>query len=202
MANTLANLIEPYHRVGHVFQGRYKGIHVEKESYLLELSRYVVLNPVRAFMVRDVFDWLWSNYRATIGYEQAPSWLHSEWILSVFGSQTTKAIEAYKHFVSAGRGHPSPWLDLRNQAYLGSEHFVANLQAGIGEVIDLSEIPRSQRRPKPLELDEYKRCSRSRNDAITKAYASGGYTLKEIGTFFDLHYTRVSRIISMAKDKT
>ena len=153
-------------------------------------------------MVRDVFDWPWSNYLATIGYEQAPSWLHSEWILSVFRSQKTKAIEAYKHFVSAGRGHPSLWLDLRNQAYLGSEHFVAKLQAGIGEDIDLSEIPSSQRRPKPLELDEYKLCSRSRNDAITKAYASGGYTLKEIGTCFDLHYSRVSRIISMAKDKT
>jgi len=153
-------------------------------------------------MVKDVFDRPWSNYRATIGYEQAPSWLHSEWIISVFGSQKTKAIEAYKHFVSSGRGYPSPWLFLRNQVYLGSEHFVVKLQAGIGEDTDLSEIPRSQRRPKPLELDEYKRCSRSRNDAITKAYASGGYTLKEIGTFFDLHYTRVSRIISMAKDKT
>jgi putative transposase len=96
-----------HRRVGHVFQGRYKGIHFEKEWYLLELSRYVVLNPVRAFMVKDAIDWPWSNYRATIGYEQAPSWLHSEWILSAFGSQKTKAIEAYKHFVSAGRGHPS-----------------------------------------------------------------------------------------------
>ncbi|MFQ3246330.1 MAG: putative transposase [Arenicella sp.] len=96
-----------HRRVGHVFQGRYKGIHFEKEWYLLELSRYVVLNPVRAFMVKDAIDWPWSNYRAIIGYEQAPSWLHSEWILSAFGSQKTKAIEAYKHFVSAGRGHPS-----------------------------------------------------------------------------------------------
>ena len=93
-------------------------------------------------------------------------------------------------------------IDLRNQVYLGSEYFVARLQAGIGEDIDLSEIPRSQRRPKPLELDEYKRGSGSRNDAIARAYASGGYTLKEIGTFFDLHYSRVSRIISKAKDKT
>jgi putative transposase len=92
---------------------------------------------------------------------------------------------------------------IRNQAYLGSDHFVAKLQVGIGEDIDLSETARPQRRSKPLELDEYKRCSRPRNDAVTKAYANGGYTLKEIGTFFDLHYyTRVSRIISMAKDKT
>jgi hypothetical protein len=64
-------------------------------------------------------------------------------------------------------------IDLRNQAYLGSEHFVARLQAGISENIDLSEFPRSQRRPKPLALDEYKRGSGSRNDAIARAYAQG-----------------------------
>ncbi|MFQ3246329.1 MAG: putative transposase [Arenicella sp.] len=93
-------------------------------------------------------------------------------------------------------------MNLRNQVYLGSEHFVARLQAGIGEDIDLSEIPRSQRRPKPLDLDEYKRASISRNDATARAYATGGYTHKEIGTFFDLSYSRVSRIISMAKCKT
>jgi REP element-mobilizing transposase RayT len=54
-----------HHRVGHVFQGRYKAILVEKEAYLLELVRYVVLNPVRAGMVRTPGEWPWSSYRAT-----------------------------------------------------------------------------------------------------------------------------------------
>jgi len=54
-------------RVGHVFQGRYTGILVEKESYLLELTRYVVLNPVRAGMVDDPRAWPWSSYRAMVG---------------------------------------------------------------------------------------------------------------------------------------
>jgi len=58
-------------RVGHVFQGRYKGILVEKDSYLLELSRYIVLNPVRARMVRAARDWPWSSYRATVGQAKA-----------------------------------------------------------------------------------------------------------------------------------
>ena len=58
-------------RVGHVFQGRYKGILVEKDSYLLELSRYIVLNPVRAHMVRSAKDWPWSSYRATAGFAKA-----------------------------------------------------------------------------------------------------------------------------------
>lgn len=62
-------------RVGHVFQGRYKAILVQKESYLLELARYVVLNPVRARMVRTPDQWPWSSYRATAGLDPAPSWL-------------------------------------------------------------------------------------------------------------------------------
>lgn len=53
-------------RIGHVFQGRYKAILVEKDAYLLELSRYIVLNPVRARMVRSAKDWPWSSYRGTV----------------------------------------------------------------------------------------------------------------------------------------
>jgi REP element-mobilizing transposase RayT len=51
-------------RFGHVFQGRFKAILVEKETYLLELARYIVRNPVRAGMVRAAKDWPWSSYRA------------------------------------------------------------------------------------------------------------------------------------------
>ena len=56
-----------HNRVGHVFQGRFKAILVEKETYLLELSRYVVLNPIRARIIKNMDEWEWSSYRATIG---------------------------------------------------------------------------------------------------------------------------------------
>ncbi len=59
-------------RVGHVFQGRYKAILVQKDSYLLELARYVVLNPVRAGMVRSAKEWPWSSYRAMVGQAPVP----------------------------------------------------------------------------------------------------------------------------------
>ena len=65
-------------RVGHVFQGRYKAIIVQKESHLLELARYVVLNPVRARMVRRPAEWPWSSYRATAGLSDAPLWLTTD----------------------------------------------------------------------------------------------------------------------------
>ena len=66
-----------HQRVGLVFQGRYKAILVQEESYLLELARYVVLNPVRAHMVKGAGDWPWSNYRATTGTALAPEWLQT-----------------------------------------------------------------------------------------------------------------------------
>src|SRR5450759_4322091 len=75
-----------HRRVGHVFQGRYKAILVEKDSYLLELSRYVVLNPVRAQMVNHAADWPWSSYRAMISQASPLRCLQVDWLLSQFGS--------------------------------------------------------------------------------------------------------------------
>ena len=76
-----------HRRVGHVFQGRYKGILIEKDSYLLELSRYVVLNPVRAHRVNDVNQWPWSSYPSMIGEQSVPEWLETNWLLSRFSVQ-------------------------------------------------------------------------------------------------------------------
>jgi putative transposase len=96
-------------RVGHVFQGRYKAILVQKESYLLELARHVVLNPVRAGMVRSAKDWAWSSYRATAGQAQGFGWLQTQWILSAFSRRKGQAIERYRAFVAEGKNQPSPW---------------------------------------------------------------------------------------------
>ena len=78
-------------RVGHLLQGRFKAILVDRDNYLLELCRYVVLNPVRAKMVKRLQDYRWSSYRATAGLERAPWWLTCDWILSQFGGQRPAA---------------------------------------------------------------------------------------------------------------
>lgn len=188
-------------RVGHVFQGRYKAIHVDREAYLLELARYIVLNPVRAEMVRAAKDWPWSSYRSTAGQTSKQEWLNTEWILSAFGRNKGRAIEGYKRFVAQGKNQPSPWDGLRNQVYLGDDSFVKQMDALIDGDKDLSEVPSSQRRGIPATLDEYK-LKYERNEAIAAAYASGGYTLKEIGAHFGLHYATVSRLVSNTKYKT
>ncbi len=191
-----------HERVGHVFQGRYKAILVEKENYLLELSRYIVLNPVRAGLTRTAREWPWSSYRATVGQSEGLKCLHVEWILAAFGKRKTSAIDRYKKFVSEGKGQASPWELLQHQMYLGSEDFIEKMQSLIDGDKELSEIPSSQRRPKAKSLESYEASSQQRNSAIVNAYRSGGYTLKEIGDYFGVHYSTVSGIIKNHKSKT
>ena len=184
-----------YERVGHVFQGRYKAILVQKETYLLELARYVVLNPVRARMVRTPAEYPWSSYRAMIGEVTAPEWLETRWILAAFGEAEEEAVDRYARFVTAGSGQASPWEQLKHQVFLGSDTFVESMQRKIPQDRDLREIPQAKARRIALPLDEYARRYNDRNLAITAAYASGGYTMQEIGDHFGLHYSRVSKIV-------
>lgn len=196
-------------RVGHVFQGRYKAILVQKETYLLELARYVVLNPVRARMVEAPGEWPWSSYRAMIGEATVPDWLETRWVLSAFGETEAEAVERYMPFVAQGKGQPSPWKQLKHQVFLGSDVFVESMQRLIPEDRDLREIPQAKARDPARPLAHYARSHPDRDSAIAAAYASGGYTLKDIGDYFGLHYSRVSRVVqaaeqsrTMAKDKT
>ena len=190
-----------HRRVGHVFQGRYKAIIVQKETYLLELARYIVLNPVRARMVRSAKDWPWSSYRASAGLAECPEWLGIDWVRSAFSTKRTEAIEGYRAFVAKGRNQPAPWEKLKNQICLGTDAFVASMLSKISASSDLSEVPLEQRRAMPKPLVYFASRSGSRDEAIALAYESGGYGMKEIGDYFDLHYSRVSRIIS-AQRKT
>src|SRR4030043_486524 len=95
--------------VGHVFQGRYKAILVEKESYLWEVCRYVVLNPVRANLVRKPEDWRWSSYRGTAGVNKPHSSLTIGWILGHRGKRKREAAKRYRSFVRDGMGEGTIW---------------------------------------------------------------------------------------------
>ena len=88
-----------HQRTGHLFQGRFKGILVDKDSYLLELTRYVVLNPVRAGMVKDPQAYEWSSYRAMVGQAPVPAWLATDGLLAQFGKRRSDARRRYGQFV-------------------------------------------------------------------------------------------------------
>ena len=180
-------------RVGHVLQGRYHAVLVEKQAHLLELARYVVLNPLRAGMVRTAKDWPWSSYRATAGLSNKQEWLCTDWLLQGFGRTRADAQEAYGRFVSSGRDQASPWQALRNQIYLGSEAFIADAQCQMTPEQPLADIPKPQKRLPAKPLNDYQAKYPSRDEAMAQAYHSGSYTLREIGEHFDVSYATVSR---------
>ena len=184
-----------HRRDGHLFQGRYKAILVQKDTWLLELSRYIVLNPVRAGMVRSARDWRWSNYRAAAGLAPVPDWLHVDWLLSCFGRRKKRAMQAYREFVSDGKGRPSPLKELRNQIYLGDDSFVETLQAMVEKDLDLSEVPSAQKRRLADPIMKYVKAAASRNEGVYLAYRSGAYSMKAIADDVELHYSTVSKII-------
>lgn len=190
-----------HEKVGHIFQGRFKGIIVEKESHLLELCRYVVLNPVRAGMALTPQKWRWSSYRSTGGTVKKEPYLTTEWVLGQFGVTKPEARKKYRQFVYDGmKEKDAPWEKLKGQIILGSDMFVEGVREFICGKELIPEIPRYQRlagRPSLATL--FTACDRpvkkERNLAIFAAHVRNGYTLKEIADFLNIHYTTVSKVI-------
>ena len=138
-----------YKRAGHLCQGRFKGILVSETNHLVELLRYVVLNPVRARLCQHAGQWAWSNYRATAGKSLRPKWLEIDRTLKLFSaSSRTAARRKYIEFVHAARDvEYRPWEQLRGQIYLGDEDFAKEMAERIGARVEAKEIPRPQREP-------------------------------------------------------
>lgn len=189
-------------RVGHVFQGRYKAILVEKNEHLLELCRYIILNPVRAGMESEPKKWVLSSYKATAYSVKVPEFLTVDWILGQFAMTKNKARKGYRKFVADGIANPqeSPWKKLVGQIVLGGSDFVADIQSRLSEVKEIGEIPRAQRFPgrPPLGALFFKKAIQDktvRNKQIEAAHMQYSYTLKEIADQLNIHYTTVSKVL-------
>ena len=172
-------------RVGHLFQGRFKAILVEMESYLLELYRYIVLNPVRVKVNTDsqVGAWEWSSYRATAGLTPAPGFLPTDWVLG------SVIVNLSKRVWKIGRGRK-----LKGQIYLGSEEYIESHSPGNGE---LREIPRAQLKAVRPTLERI--FAKSGKRAIIHAYKKHGYRLNEIAAHLGVHYATVSRRLKQSE---
>ncbi len=185
-------------RVGHLFQGRYKAILVDRDAYLQELSRYVVLNPVRAGIVDSPGEWPWSSYRAMVGEGPVPKWLAVDGLLCDFGSKRKQARLRYQRFVQEGVGRRGPWDGLRQQIYLGDEKFVERMQSKAQVSGDELTVPRAQRRSPAPSLATLAAGHGERDAAIVAAYATGAYSYREIAAHFGLHLATVGRIVRAA----
>lgn len=190
--------------VGHVFQSRYKSILVEKDNYLLELCRYIALNPVRAGIVEQPEDWKWSSYRATLGLIETPKHLNVLWVLNNFDEDIEKSRKKYEKFVLEGMEKESPWSELRGRVFLGSKQFMEKHEERLSQKKTEKEITKEERfanRPSLDEIFKNIKTKKKRNREIYKAYEKHRYSLKEIGDYFDIHYSTVSRIIKKIKEE-
>jgi REP element-mobilizing transposase RayT len=133
-----------YKRAGHLFQGRFKSFLIEKEAYLLEVLRYVVLNPVRAKMVERPDDYRWSSYRATAGFEAAPDWLALDELVPWFGDDQWQL--TYREWVAGAIGsEESLWDKLAHGIYLGTEAWMKTVRPHVESKLRSDAHPKTQR---------------------------------------------------------
>ncbi|MGB9629275.1 MAG: transposase [Thermodesulfobacteriota bacterium] len=183
-------------RVGHLFQGRYKGILVDKDNYALELSRYIHLNPVRAHLVKDPSQYPWSSYLAYSGKEKGWDWLQTDFILDQLSSKKREACRQYQAYVREviEKDLENPLKKVMASTLLGSEKFVEEVKRRWLEGIKpLRDIPALRKIISGPDLFSVLKESEgmfgegtvlSRRVALYLAHRLSGLPLEEIGKFF------------------
>lgn len=195
-----------YARAGHVLQGRFKAAVVQKEGYLLEVSRYVHLNPVRAGIAKRPEDYRWSSYRVLIGAESAPPWLAPEttW-REIGGKKSERPWREYQRYVESkiDTKLANPMERVYGQLVLGGKRFVEWVKrrlklkkkerevAGSGRFVvaaDLESVSEAVSRHFGTSPEEASqgggRKAEARSAAILVARQVTGTTLGEIGKRF------------------
>jgi REP-associated tyrosine transposase len=208
-----------HEHTGHVLEGRFKAIVVQKQAHLLELHRYIVLNPIRAGLVRRPEEWLWSNYRATSGATMPPRWLEVGATLSLFSAFGSGASGAYERFVADGALNAgSPLERVRRQIYLGDQRFLEEMSDHAKASRANHEIPAVHRIPAVVEMDRIRRAvakewgiaseelsGREAGDAkLAAIYLSRrlcGKSAREIGDAFGIKRGRVGNIMAEIQKK-
>lgn len=143
-----------YKRCGHLLQGRYKSILVDKDSYLIELSRYIHLNPVRAGMAILPEGYRWSSYHDYLE-ENKKSLIDTTCILQQFSSTILEARKKYQEFVeSAIEAKETPLSNLFAGVILGSFSFREKILKRLGDIKEDRELPSAKSLHKSMEIKD------------------------------------------------
>ena len=193
-------------RSGHLFQGRYKAILVEKDEYCQELSRYIHLNPVRASVAKRPSEFTWSSYCYFIGLKESPVWLKDDSILGYFNKDRKIAQRLYRNFVEKvlGKNLEDPFKEVFASTLLGKDEFIswAKEKWIAYKNVDARNVPvlkRLMSKPSFGRIDEIVESVVGRDDRLFKKfclYASHqmvGFPLKEIGTYYHMRGSAVSQ---------
>jgi putative transposase len=200
-----------YQRVGHLFQGRYRAILVDKDAYLLALSRYVHLNPIRAGITDNLEKYAWSSYLGFIQSRKKVSWMEYDEVLFQFGNNPDLCRKRYKEFVSQGLREKEK-LKL-GERILGTKEFIEKTQDFFKDKTIDREIPGRKHLKKQIKPDEILKAVAQFWEMKEKEVIRGGqrnhtarktsiYLIKrycglgnqEIGELFGgLHYSAISQ---------
>ena len=114
-----------YDKNGHVFQGRYQAILCDRDAYLLELVRYLHLNPARMRTPLSPWTYRWSSHAAYVG-RSSPVQVNTTTVLGSFHRQLGPARQAYRRFLQEGlaQGHQVRFYETVDQRFLGDEGFI------------------------------------------------------------------------------
>lgn len=193
-------------RAGHLFQGRFRAILVEKEVYGQELSRYIHLNPLRAGMVENLADYPWSSYAYYVGMKKRPSWLETRMILGYFSENEHRAHGKYQAYLEEASHTPirNPLKEVFASTFLGNQRFIDGVsqKKPIPKDSDIRNIPALRvltQRPSlgeiraqaELVVGDQGRLLRKFGVFISHQY--GGYSLKEVGSLYGMKEAAVSQ---------
>ncbi|MEO3429375.1 transposase [Pelagibius sp. CAU 1746] len=206
---------------GHLFQGRYRAVMVEKPGFVAAVCRDVLRRPLELGLAEEAAAWRWSSCRALLGRlpsgRSAPDWLAVDDLLGLYAGASAAPdlpapdldapdldapdLDAARRRCAAdiAADRPSVWESLRHQVFLGSEDFVVRMReraaaeaAGRGS---LAEIPKAQWQAPPPPLQSFAAQAPSREEAMARAYLSGAYSQNTIAAHFGVHYSTVSRAV-------
>lgn len=184
-------------RTGHLFQGRFHANLVEKESYLLEVVRYIELNPCRSGLVSHPVEWEWSSFRPRLGRSRVPACLCVETVLKRFGDESS-AREGYARFIALELEGEDLDRKLRQEPFVGSERFVSHFANKARALGKNREVPRNQwlaNRPSLARLLRAATHRDAKRQQAVVAFLDYGYAMTEIARELRVHYTTVSRWI-------
>ena len=190
-------------KAGHLFQGRYKAILVDREAYLLEVCRYVELNPLRAKLLKDPSHWPWSSLRAHLGLVDAPAWLDTQQLSALMlgraatGARDLRAAQSrYQQLLASARDVRLWQIGLRQQVYLGDDAFVARTQAHAAPANLRSTTVPGVQRSTPMSIAQWLKRGPERSEAFARAHREGGHSMTAIAGEAGLSLGRVSQLIA------
>jgi hypothetical protein len=175
-----------HNRCGHVFQARYRSILIQKESHLLEVVRYIALNPVRAGLSGHPARYRWSSYAATAGLASSLSFVSDDWILSQFGTTRRVAQARYRAYIEGAAGEPGD-EQVRGER-VGDDEF---LRETFGFEPPVAEVPRVQVQPLSPPLADI--FASEAAFPVLCAYRRHGYSIAQIADHLGCHYSTISR---------